>query len=76
MCSFIGIRIDKKQSHKGVKCDKIGFINKKIIKYGIPVDLQNELKTINNASKLPDMEEVFMYWNHKHKKAIDLGGNI
>ncbi len=61
---------------ESVKCDKIGFINKKIIKYGIPLDLQNELKTKNNASKLPDMEEVFMYWNHKHKKVRDLGGNV
>lgn len=61
---------------ESIKCDIIGFINKKIIKSGKPYELQKQVQEFKNTEELPDMEEVFMYWNGQKSLLKDNGGIV
>lgn len=52
---------------ESVRCDRVGLIDKTIIKSGTPLQLQEQLQKENNLEKLPDMEEVFIYYTKKSR---------
>ena len=59
---------------ESIHCDRVGFINKKIIISGEPHELQNQVQEKINAKELPSMEEVFIYWNNQINISEKKGG--
>ncbi len=59
---------------ESVHCDRIGFINKKIIVSGEPHELQKQIQEKNNTKELPSMEDVFIHWNKQISISENIGG--
>jgi ABC-2 type transport system ATP-binding protein len=59
---------------ESVNCDRIGLMNKKILISGTPIELMENVRSLKNLERLPDMEEVFIYFTHQEKKKRELGG--
>ena len=47
---------------ESVRCDRVGFINKRLIIEGNPNDLKESVKTAKHQVDLPNMEEVFIHY--------------
>ncbi len=61
---------------ESLRCDRVGFINKRIIAEGKPIDLQQQVQEAINSSDLPDMERVFIYYNDLYRSSLEnSGGN-
>ncbi len=50
---------------ESVNCDRVGFINKRIIAEGSPRALQQHVQQATGATELPDMERVFVHFTHE-----------
>jgi len=48
-------------------CDRIGLMNKKILISGTPIELMEKVKELKSLDRVPDMEEVFIYYTHQEK---------
>ena len=59
---------------ESINCDRIGLMNKKILISGTPMELMENVRKLKNLERLPDMEEVFIYFTHQEKKKKELGG--
>ncbi|MFX1259750.1 MAG: ABC transporter ATP-binding protein [Promethearchaeota archaeon] len=60
---------------ESINCDRIGLMNKKIVISGTPLDLMENVRRLKNLEKLPDMEEVFIYYTHQEMEKKILGGS-
>jgi ABC-2 type transport system ATP-binding protein len=59
---------------ESINCDRIGLMNKQILISGTPLELMETVRKLKNLERLPDMEEVFIYYTHQEKKKNELGG--
>ncbi|MFW9879026.1 MAG: ABC transporter ATP-binding protein [Candidatus Thorarchaeota archaeon] len=53
---------------ESINCDRIGLMNKKILVSGTPTELMENVRRLKNLERLPEMEEVFIYYTEKMKK--------
>ncbi len=53
---------------ESINCDRIGLMNKKILISGTPMELMEKVRKLKNLEKLPDMEEVYIYYTLQEKK--------
>jgi len=53
---------------ESVNCDRIGLINKKLLISGTPIELMENVKRLKNLERLPEMEEVFIYFTQQENK--------
>ena len=59
---------------ESVNCDRIGLMHKKIVISGTPDELMENVKKLKNLEKLPDMEEVFIYYTKQELKKQEIQG--
>ncbi|MFW9878614.1 MAG: ABC transporter ATP-binding protein [Candidatus Thorarchaeota archaeon] len=59
---------------ESINCNRIGLMNKKILISGTPLELMENVRRLKNLEKLPDMEDVFIYYTHQEKMQKGLGG--